>query len=31
MDAARMFSAQFGSGLAIKKKAVETIAELTAA
>ncbi|HAT10542.1 MAG TPA: hypothetical protein DCS97_08100 [Planctomycetes bacterium] len=29
-DAARMFSSQFGSGQALKKKAVETIAELTA-
>lgn len=28
---ARMFSSQFGSGQALKKKAVETIAELTAA
>jgi phage/plasmid-like protein (TIGR03299 family) len=30
-EAARMFSSQFGSGQALKKKAVETIAELTAA
>ena len=30
-DAARMFSAQFGSGQGLKRKAVETIAELTAA
>jgi len=31
MDAARMFSAQFGSGQALKRKAVEVIAELAAA
>lgn len=31
VDAARMFSATFGSGQALKRKAIETIAELTAA
>lgn len=31
VEAARMFSAQFGSGQAIKRKAVEVIAELAAA
>jgi phage/plasmid-like protein (TIGR03299 family) len=31
IESARLFSATFGSGMALKRKAVETIAELTAA